>query len=63
MLSPPSPLQFFVLLLLVLLLEVTVTVLFSAYTDKVSPSATGFWGPFASPSDARSLWVTSHLFS
>lgn len=33
----PHPLQFFVLLLLVFLLEVTVTVLFFAYTDKVSP--------------------------
>lgn len=38
----PHPLQFFVLLLLVFLLEVTVTVLFFAYTDKVSPSATSF---------------------
>lgn len=39
-LSPvPRPPQFFVLLLLVFLLEVTVTVLFFAYTDKVSPSA------------------------
>lgn len=40
----PHPLQFFVLLLLVFLLEVTVTVLFFAYTDKVSPSATSSWG-------------------
>lgn len=38
-LRPVPSLQFFVMLLLVLLLEATVAILFFAYTDKVRPPA------------------------